>query len=136
MDKLVIALGPAFAVGFAIQRLMELLDPLVNMVCRIDEAAKKENDKDRKMVVLGGIGLVVGALSAWQLDLRILAPLGVTGHGFVDGAATAVFISAGTEGFNSLLKFLDYAKENKKGAPAQNTAVAENTAAAALRAVA
>ena len=32
METLVIALGPAFAAGFAVQRLLELLDPITNFL--------------------------------------------------------------------------------------------------------
>jgi hypothetical protein len=34
MDTLVMALGPAFAAGFALQQLMELLDPLFSRYWR------------------------------------------------------------------------------------------------------
>ena len=105
MDNLVAALGPAFAAGLALQRLMEILDPLLDKIKLF---------KDNKKVVLGLVSLAVGLFLAIGLGLRVLRPLGVVGADLADIAVTALIVSAGTEGFNSILKFLGYAKENKK----------------------
>ncbi|MGD0174858.1 MAG: hypothetical protein ABSC61_10625 [Anaerolineales bacterium] len=40
MDKLVMALGPAFAAGFAVQRLLEILDPLLDKINFVKENKK------------------------------------------------------------------------------------------------
>jgi len=105
MDDLIIALGPAFAAGFAIQRLMEILDPVVDVV-KLFKAHKK--------VVLGIVSLIVGLVLAFGIGLRVLEPLGVLNAEFWDAIITAFVISAGTEGFNSIMKFLGYKKEEKK----------------------
>jgi len=108
MDKLVVALGPALAAGFAIQRLLEIVDPLVDKLYG-----------EYKKLILGLVSLVVGLALAFGLGLRVLQPLGVTSTGLLDGFATALIISAGTEGFNSIMKFLGYAKEEKKASAAE-----------------
>ena len=105
MDELVMALGPAFAAGFAIQRLLEILDPTLDKVKFI---------KDYKKIILGVVSLIVGLALAFGVGLRVLEPLGITNAGSLDGFVTALIISAGAEGFNSILKFLGYIKEDKK----------------------
>lgn len=104
MDRLVLALGPAFAAGFAVQQLLEILDPIVNKI--IGAADKK--------LVLGLMSLIVGLILAIGAGLRVLQPLGVINADVLDIIVTGLVISAGTEGFNSIMKFLGYAKETKK----------------------
>ena len=43
MDTLVIALGPAFAAGFALQRLLEILDPLLDKMGVEYDPSKKHS---------------------------------------------------------------------------------------------
>jgi len=105
MEELIKALGPAFAAGFAIQRLMEILDPIID---------KKKFFQDYKKAILGVVSLIVGLILAFGIGLRVLQPLGVENARFLDAIVTAFVISAGTEGFNSIMKFLGYAKEDKK----------------------
>jgi hypothetical protein len=59
---------------------------------------------------------VIGVLLAFA-GLRVLKPLGLDDSGAVAAAdvfVSALVLSAGTEFFNSILKFLSYAKEDKK----------------------
>jgi hypothetical protein len=109
MDKLVMALGPAFAAGFALQRLLEILDPWLDKIKIV---------KENKKIVLGLISLIIGLILAFGIGLRVLRPLGVTTADFLDAVTTALIVSAGTEGFNSILKFLGYIKEDRKAAAA------------------
>jgi hypothetical protein len=104
VDKLVLALGPAFAAGFAIQRLMELLDSFLGG--SLPEANKKR--------VAALVSLAFACLVTFVGGLRVLLPLGMSGSNLMDGLVTMLVISAGTEGFNSIMKFLGYAKEDKK----------------------
>jgi len=104
METLVKALGPAFAAGFAIQQLLEVLDPIITKI--IGKADKK--------LVLGIVALVVGLILAFGAGLRVLQPLGVATTDFWDVIVTGLVISAGTEGINSILKFLGYSKEREK----------------------
>ena len=105
--SLIAALGPAFAAGFSLQRLLEILDPLVTRII----------GDERKRIVLGLLSLAVGLLLAFALDLHVLTKLGVTlspRMGYLDYLVTALIVSAGTEGFNSILKFLSYKKEESE----------------------
>lgn len=104
MDKLVVALGPAFAAGFAVQQLLEILDPLVIKII---------GTADKKLVV-GLVSLIIGLVLAFGVGLSVLQPLGITNAGVIDAIVTGLIISAGTEGFNSIMKFLGYAKKEKK----------------------
>jgi hypothetical protein len=108
MDSLVSALGPAFAAGFAIQQLLELLDPALDRI-----------SKDWKKIVLGIVALVVGFALAIGPEIRVLAPLGITDADTWDIIVTALVVSAGTQGANSIMKFLGYTKEAKKGDAAE-----------------
>jgi hypothetical protein len=105
MDTLVAALGPAFAAGFALQRLLEILDPII----------PARLSPQRKRMMLGLVSLVGGFAAAAALkEIRVLALFKVTDVGLLDYLVTGLIISAGTEGFNSILKFLSYKKEETK----------------------
>jgi hypothetical protein len=110
MDKIVQALAAPFAAGFAVQRLLEILDPLFEKVKPL---------KDNKKLALALISLTIGLLLSFAFGLRVLQPLGVTGPAILDAFATALIVSAGTEGFNSILKILGYSKEEKKAEAAE-----------------
>jgi len=102
MDKLIIALGPAFATGFALQQLLEILTPLLEKLGL------------NKKLFLSLISLLVGLVFAFGAGLRVLQPLGITNAGVWDLIVTGLIISAGTEGFNSIMKFMGYTKDQSK----------------------
>lgn len=124
MDQFITALGPAFAAGFAVQRLLEIVDAVLG-------ASGGQADK-KKPAVLGVISLIVGVGLAFAGKLRVLLPLGgdlgaTLGPGFgafIDYLVTGLIISAGTEGFNSILKFLSYKKEQTKAQAVEQKATA------------
>lgn len=106
MDKLVTALGPVFVAGLAIQQLMEIVDPILDKV-----------SGNYKRCVVGIISLIVGLGLAFGLELHVLNLIGALREGqhvFLDTLITGVIISGGTEGVNSIVKFLKYSKEDKK----------------------
>lgn len=125
MDKLITALAPVFAAGFAVQQFLEIPGTLIDVI----ERAQKY-----KKIILGIIGAVIGcSLAWWSEDLRVLKILlthTVTDaagkattvvpniNSYVEIPVTGLIISAGTEGVNSILKFLKYSKEDKKNAAA------------------
>jgi hypothetical protein len=122
--SLVMALVPAFAAGFAVQRLLEILDPL----------ADRFIGPDRKKTVLALSSLAAGVGFAGGVGLRVLVHLNTykfagrfERHDLVDLLVTGLVISAGTEGFNSILKFMNYKKEEQK---AEATTKAVSTVAA------
>lgn len=119
MDPLTTALGPAFAAGFAVQRLLEILDPIVNRL------VKEEN----KRIILGIVSLLTGLGLAFGAKLSVLSHLGVTVAASLDYFIAGLIISAGTEGFNSILKFLSYKKEEKKAEAVEQKATALNSLA-------
>ena len=51
----------------------------------------------------------------------------MVGPDWVDAVATGFIISAGTEGANSILKFLGYAKDSQKGVAAQKLSAAADS---------
>ena len=109
--SLVTALAPAFAAGFAVQRLLEILDPLAETVA----------GPEKKKIVLGLSSLIAGLGFAGGVGLRVLVHLGAYTFGsrfdrndLIDLFVTGLVISAGTEGFNSILKFMNYKKEDQK----------------------
>lgn len=109
--NLVAALGPAFAAGFAVQRLAEISDPLLKEII----------GEERKRTVIGILSLLLGLVLAWTLKLSVLGNLGLslsTTLTYVDYLVTGLIVSAGTEGFNSILKFLSYQKEQTKASAA------------------
>jgi hypothetical protein len=122
MDTLVKALGPAFAAGFAVQQLLEVLDPLIIKI--IGQADKK--------LVLGIVAFVLGLALAFGTGLHVLEPLGVANAGIWDTIVTGLVISAGTEGINSILKFLGYSKEKEKAEAGMAKKIAEREDALAL----
>lgn len=127
MDKLITALGPVFAAGMGIQQLGEILDPILEKIA-----------PNNKRVVIGFFSLIIGLLVAFVGKLHVLAILGAPDDQIVNPLVTGLLISGGTEGINSLLKFLKYTKEEKKNeaaakAPASpGAAVAPATTPAAL----
>ena len=136
MDKLITALTPVFAAGLGIQQLGEILSPVIDKI-----------SPNNKKIILGLVSLILGLILAFVAKLHVLQLLGVTpspGLDPVDAFVTGFIISGGTEGVNSILKFLKYSKEDKKSEAAAKTpananatlaAVAPGTSAAALSAM-
>ncbi|HXI22733.1 MAG TPA: hypothetical protein VNG71_02580 [Pyrinomonadaceae bacterium] len=131
MDKLITALAPVFAAGLGIQQLGEILSPVVDKITA-----------DNKKIILGVVSLTLGLMVAFSADLHVLQTLGVTlGSAAsappsellktIDKIVTGLIISGGTEGINSILKFLKYTKEDKKNEAAKKTPANGNPAAGA-----
>jgi hypothetical protein len=123
MDKLTTALAPIFAAGFAVQQLLEIITSFFDL-------DTKEVFRKFKKPILGSIALVVGFAIAFSTDaLHVLTTLltqtitdasGKTNvvvpqiNRFLEAFVTGLIISAGTEGINSIMKFIKYSKEDKK----------------------
>jgi hypothetical protein len=105
MGDLTTALSPAFAAGFAVQRLLEILDNLTSF-----------NNLKYKKIICNIISLIVGLLLAIYGKLHVLGTLsGATQVlPWVDVIVSGLIVSGGTEGLNSIMKFLNYKKEEKK----------------------
>lgn len=105
MDKLVEGLGPAFAAGFAVQQFLEILGLVIE---------KHKSEEKTKKMMLALVSLIVGLGISWGGNINVLETLGKPGLGIFDLFVTGLIISAGTEGFNSIMKFLGYSKEKEK----------------------
>jgi hypothetical protein len=112
MDKLVDVFGPIVIGAFVIQRLIELLDPLVDSAFGLKEGDASADKKRR--LIFGLISMAAGLFLAFGIGLRVLKYFDIEDRDFWDGLATAIIISAGTEGSNSVLKILEYFKANLK----------------------
>ncbi len=124
MDQLINAFGPVFAAGFAMQQLLEILSPLA------------EKFPANKKLILGLLSFGVGlALAGWG-GFSVLNPLGFTSAtDFIDVFVTGLTISAGTEGVNSIMKFLGYTKEKKKGDAAEQQGGLDEEALAKMESI-
>lgn len=110
MEDLVKTLTTPFAAGFVVQRFLEIVDPVT---------VKLIKDPNTKKIVLGFVSLAIGCVLAGSVGIKIFHVLfsltsdSALSNG-LDYFFTGVFISAGTEGFNSLMKFANYKKEASK----------------------
>jgi hypothetical protein len=113
MDHLITALGPVFVAGFAVQQFLEILTAVLNL----DSSPSFEKFKK---VILGVVSLALGfVLAGFVSSFRILNAMEIKGAGaWLDVAISALVLSAGTEGVNSILKFFKYSKEDKKATAA------------------
>jgi hypothetical protein len=108
IDKIILALAPVFAAGFAVQQLLEILTSFFDL-------DSKQLFQKFKKPILGVVAFGFGCALANQLNPGVLDILtDATVNRTLDILATALIISAGTEGVNSILKFLKYSKEDKK----------------------
>lgn len=206
IDALIIALAPVFAAGFAVQKLVEILDyvfyaisakitdsdwsPIKKRITdkdptiknadegfnkakqafddankalkasgngrganddakkSVDELEKKKNDAEKKLkdakeevrksvkkFLIGITSIAIAIVIVLSTPIHVLSPINNitmnTTTGATAGTAapvnpaadfwiTVLFIAAGTEGINSILKYLGYSKE-KKDADAKET---------------
>jgi len=108
IDKIISALAPVFAAGFAVQQLLEIITSFFDL-------DSKQLFQKYKKPILGAVAFGCGCVLAWPLKQGVLGILQASaGYDWTDFFATALIISAGTEGINSILKFLKYSKEDKK----------------------
>ena len=112
ITTVVTAMAPAFAAGFAVQQGLQILDSLLNLDNKINANVKRG--------LAGATSLILGLLFAWG-GIRVLAPLYPNSPPplWVDYLVSALVISAGTEGFNSIMKFIGYTKDNANPANTQ-----------------
>ena len=103
-------LAPIFAASVAVQQILEVFSGLVEKYVR----------ESRKKAVLGIIGFLVGIMLTRAFHLDVMDYFKVnSGIPGIDTVVTALVLSAGTEGTNSIVKFLKYLKEDKKATAAE-----------------
>ena len=104
------AVSAALVVAFAIQQIIEILDSISSVVFDTDKQPELVGKK-KLLLKLCSLGLGIFAAAAMNID--VLA--GVTAIASQwHLPISAVALAGGTEGVNSVLKYLGYAKENKK----------------------
>src|SRR3954468_21690979 len=112
-SNLPIVLAPLLVISFAIQQLLEFIDPFVDWI--VDQVKGSKDHKVVKSWLTSGFALVVGLVLAWVTGLGVLSLLQAGSAGntqivnrVLDVAITGLFLSGGTDGVNSLLKLLGY----------------------------
>jgi hypothetical protein len=108
--EMVKALTVPLAAGFVVQRVVEILDTYTTA---------KIIDVARKKFVIGGISLGLGWMLASVGQIHIFSALQWTMNPYLDAIASGIFISGGSEGFNTLMKFTNYKKEASKADAAE-----------------
>lgn len=103
MNSLIEALAPVLVASFALQQLIELLDPVLETILG-----------DKKGWVLSLVSLGIGLMLAFGMGLRVLEPLGNERWPVLDGVLTALFLTGGTKWLNDLLKLISYKKQEIK----------------------
>jgi hypothetical protein len=105
-----IAISAALVVAFAIQQSVDIIDSIAAVLLDTD---KNPGRAGIKKLVLKLVSLVLGVLSARILKVDVLngvAAIPDQWHWLI----TSIALAGGTEGVNSVVKYLGYAKENKK----------------------
>lgn len=118
--------GVVFLLGFAVQRVLELLDPFV---IALSELLFDKNPKGKEWTA-GLISFVVGLLMAWPGTVRLLSQSWDKAPVWLDVLVTAVVLSAGTEAVNIVVKYLSYKKQAAKAGAVAAEAHAQAAAAA------
>jgi len=85
--------------------------------------AKIDGNVKVKKAILSVVSVVLSVIAVIGAKLDVLKPFIAAPSG-IDTLVTIIFVSAGTEGFNSLLKWLSYKKDNAKASAAANKAQA------------
>lgn len=128
--KIAGALAPAFTAGFAVQQTIELVDTVLSV--KSDKWAGLVSDPTKKKLITSLIGLLLAILLVIEGKFDVIGPLlpvSTQLSPFISGLITVIFISGGTEGFNSLLKFITWKKEEAKANAANKPSKAAAAAA-------
>ena len=116
MQQLIMKLAPVFAAGFAVQQLLEILTSFLDL-------DSNPTFQKFKKPILGAVALAAGMVLAIDLNLAVLQPLltladekvTLTGGKLIfEYLVTGLVLSAGTEGINSIVKFMQHAKDQMK----------------------
>jgi hypothetical protein len=113
VTTVVTTLAPAFAAGFAVQQGLQILDSFLTLDKKITPVTKTG--------LAGLVSLGLGFAFAWG-GIYVLSPLSSStkAGSWVDLLVSALVISGGTEGFNSIMKFMGYKKDEANPAKAPN----------------
>ena len=129
VTKVTSALAPAFAAGFAVQQAIEVVDTVLAVFSEWWRGLAGNTALKKLIAMLIGLLLAIVLVLGGNFD--VIKPLLTAGNsvpGFVSRLITVIFISGGTEGFNSLIKWITWKKEEAKS----QAAGAPSTARAAM----
>ncbi len=105
-------LAPIFAASVVVQQILEVVSAYVEKEKVVAESRRKG--------VLAVIGFVIGIVLARAFGLDVMQYFHLNSEIWgMDTVVTALVLSAGTEGTNSIVKFLKYLKEDKKATAAE-----------------
>jgi hypothetical protein len=96
---------------------VEILDPLFSKI----------SDPNTKKTLISVISAAVAVILVCVGGLTVLAPLKAGIEHWVDLVASVLIVSSGTEGFNSIIKFMGYKKEEQKATAADAKGAADGT---------
>ena len=103
MDEVAASIAPVLVASLALQQLLELLDPVLDVVI-----------KKHKKWILSAVAFAIALAMTVGLRLYILMALGVSVPRWADALITALSINGGTKGINELIKILAYKKTEVK----------------------
>lgn len=121
MSGYISGLAPAFIAGFGVQQTIEVFDSVVSWKSKWNPS--NQDDMLKKKALLSCMSVLTATVlvlfGGGQID--VLKPFLDAKYqwGLFGGVITVIFISGGTEGFNSLMKWLSYKKETAKATAAQ-----------------
>lgn len=123
-----------FLAGFAIQQVLQIIDPVVILCMRAYRDSRPEKDYpagmtegDIKKAVMATLSFGFGVATAWLTDIRLLTLLNSEYAGLGDILVTGLVLGTGTEAVNTLVKFLGYVKDAQKPTPELEIAIVPNT---------
>ena len=119
MDELIKNLTPLFVAGLAVQQLVELPDAILSLWAPYEKYKK---------LIIRIIAIACGIMFAIYGNFSVLKTVSATipkgcptVPNWLDLLVSGLIVSGGTESFNSIVKFMGYAKEDKKNAAATST---------------
>jgi len=120
MDGISAVMATVAIAGFAIQQVLELLNPLVAVGSKL---AHEKWVKDPPVITEEKLKKWIMAMLAFFLGMAVVGITGISLMGYVnagwentlgDFLVSALVLGAGTEGMNTLTKYFGYVKEDRK----------------------
>ena len=119
-----------FLAGFAIQQILQIIDPFVIIFIRKWKDKRPEKnypaeitEGDIKKAVMAALSFSFGLGTAGLTQIRLLTLLKPEYAGIGDTIVTGLVLGTGTEAVNTLVKFLGYVKDAQKPTPELEVAI-------------